>query len=230
MSNVMVTRPRSRLNAAVHRGLGYPTVCARSGIAIVATPMEEKRTRKEEEGEPVAVVAAAMVASEEEEAKGWGSGEEAWPRKGGGGGVMLEGYVLGSADGGVRGPGGVKGTRSLTDEDLEELKACLDLGFGFSYEGIPELCNTLPALELCYSMSQRFHLDDQHEQISPGDSLPFANWMISSPGSMMLPRSFLCFLSVKKRATRFHLSCLKWWIYVYGLVISNIHKNSIFFP
>ncbi|KAJ8493514.1 hypothetical protein OPV22_015235 [Ensete ventricosum] len=143
--------------------------------------MEEKRTRKEEDDEPVAVVAAAMVASEEE-AKGWGSGEEAWPRKGGGGGVMLEGYVLGSADGGVRGPGGVKGTRSLTDEDLEELKACLDLGFGFSYEGIPELCNTLPALELCYSMSQRFHLDDQHEQISPGDSLPFANWMISSPG------------------------------------------------
>uniref|UniRef100_A0A804IF22 Uncharacterized protein n=1 Tax=Musa acuminata subsp. malaccensis TaxID=214687 RepID=A0A804IF22_MUSAM len=95
---------------------------------------------------------------------------------------MLEGYVLGSADGGERGPGGVKGTRSLTDDDLEELKACLDLGFGFSYEGIPELCNTLPALELCYSMSQRFHLDDQQEQISHGDSLPFANWMISSPG------------------------------------------------
>ncbi|CAL9115881.1 unnamed protein product [Musa acuminata var. zebrina] len=150
--------------------------------------MEKKRTRKEEGDEHVTMVAAAAVASEEEakgwSERGWRSGEEAWLRKGdGGGGVMLEGYVLGSADGRERGPGGVKGTRSLTDEDLEELKACLDLGFGFSYEGIPELCNTLPALELCYSMSQRFHLDDQQEQISHGDSLPFANWMISSPGS-----------------------------------------------
>ncbi|KAI5314233.1 hypothetical protein L3X38_043409 [Prunus dulcis] len=35
--------------------------------------------------------------------------------------------------------------QSLTDEDLDELKGCLDLGFGFSYEEIPELCNTLPA-------------------------------------------------------------------------------------
>lgn len=53
-------------------------------------------------------------------------------------------------------------TKSLTDEDLDELKGCLDLGFGFSYDEIPELCNTLPALELCYSMSN--------------------NWKISSPG------------------------------------------------
>ncbi|KAL4555330.1 hypothetical protein LXL04_037947 [Taraxacum kok-saghyz] len=43
--------------------------------------------------------------------------------------------------------------KSLTDEDLDELKGCLDLGFGFSYNEIPELCNTLPTLELCYSMS-----------------------------------------------------------------------------
>ncbi|KAK6914589.1 Protein of unknown function DUF1685 [Dillenia turbinata] len=79
-------------------------------------------------------------------------------------------------------------TKSLTDEDLDELKGCLDLGFGFSYEEIPELCNTLPALELCYSMSQKF-LDDQ--QKSPPETLPdscssavgpIANWKISSPG------------------------------------------------
>ncbi|GAU12072.1 hypothetical protein TSUD_00380 [Trifolium subterraneum] len=57
-------------------------------------------------------------------------------------------------------------TKSLTDEDLDELKGCLDLGFGFNYDEIPELCNTLPALELCcYSMSEAT-----------------TNWKISSPG------------------------------------------------
>ncbi|KAM0834866.1 hypothetical protein ACQ4PT_063308 [Festuca glaucescens] len=40
-------------------------------------------------------------------------------------------------------------TRSLTEEDLEELKGCLDLGFGFAY-------NEIPRLELCYSMTRRF--------------------------------------------------------------------------
>ncbi|KAF0888805.1 hypothetical protein E2562_017800 [Oryza meyeriana var. granulata] len=78
----------------------------------------------------------------------------------------------------------------LTDDDLEELKGCVDLGFGFSYDEIPELCGTLPALELCYSMSQRF-LDEHHPQSQaplvtaappppPSPSIP--NWKISSPG------------------------------------------------
>lgn len=127
-----------------------------------------------------------------------GTLEEAWmwkgKRKGSSGGVMLEGYVDGweqGSDGGGEG-GGVGRTKSLTDEDLEELKGCLDLGFGFCYEDIPELCNTLPALELCYSMSQRF-LDEQQQSRSPESpgvvsehshscSSPIANWKISSPG------------------------------------------------
>ncbi|XWS67322.1 hypothetical protein CRYUN_Cryun05aG0277500 [Craigia yunnanensis] len=97
--------------------------------------------------------------------------------------VLLEGYVeaLDKEDELMR-------TKSLTDEDLDELKGCLDLGFGFSYEEIPELCNTLPALELCYSMSQKY-LDDQHKfpDTSPDTttesvSSPVANWKISSPG------------------------------------------------
>nr|XP_043634092.1 uncharacterized protein LOC122605246 [Erigeron canadensis] len=91
--------------------------------------------------------------------------------------VFLEGYV--DEDELVR-------AKSLTDEDLEELKGCLDLGFGFSYDEIPELCNTLPALELCYSMSQKF-LDDQQQKSPRMDdesvpSSPIANWKISSPG------------------------------------------------
>ncbi|KAJ9555446.1 hypothetical protein OSB04_010060 [Centaurea solstitialis] len=102
--------------------------------------------------------------------------------------VFLEGYIEASdEDDLVR-------AKSLTDEDLDELKGCFDLGFGFSYDEIPELCNTLPALELCYSMSQKF-LDEQQkspevveeeeldEAASPAPApAPIANWKISSPG------------------------------------------------
>ncbi|KAG5226438.1 hypothetical protein OIU76_028665 [Salix suchowensis] len=99
--------------------------------------------------------------------------------------VLLEGYVEGSSNN----EDDLKRTKSLTDDDLDELKGCLDLGFGFSYDEIPELCNTLPALELCYSMSQKF-LDEHQkppERSSPADSeaassSPIANWKISSPG------------------------------------------------
>lgn len=100
--------------------------------------------------------------------------------------VLLEGYVeaIGDEDDLVR-------TKSLTDEDLDELKGCLDLGFGFSYEEIPELCNTLPALELCYSMSRKFNdesLKSPERELEAPDTLlepaasPVANWRISSPG------------------------------------------------
>lgn len=95
--------------------------------------------------------------------------------------VLLEGYV--EED--------LARSKSLSDEDLEELKGCLDLGFGFSYEEIPELCNTLPALELCYSMSQKFMDNSPPSPSSSSSSSPsphslstasIANWKISSPG------------------------------------------------
>ncbi|CAK9324877.1 unnamed protein product [Citrullus colocynthis] len=99
--------------------------------------------------------------------------------------VLLEGFVEDEDD--------LMRTKSLTDEDLDELKGCVDLGFGFSYDEIPELCNTLPALELCYSMSQKYMDDHQKSPESspfsavPADSgssvsSPIANWKISSPG------------------------------------------------
>uniref|UniRef100_A0ACD5X4J1 Uncharacterized protein n=1 Tax=Avena sativa TaxID=4498 RepID=A0ACD5X4J1_AVESA len=120
--------------------------------------------------------------------------EAAWPRRTARP-VVLAGED-GSPDGTAAGAGdpGVGRARSLTDDDLEELKGCVDLGFGFSYDEIPELCGTLPALELCYSMSQRF-LDEHQsppkaEQVvpepapvvpaSPAQSIP--NWKISCPG------------------------------------------------
>jgi hypothetical protein len=73
---------------------------------------------------------------------------------------------------------GVGRSRSLTGDDLEELKGCADLGFGFSYDEIPELRDTLPALELCYSMSQRLLDDADPAPATP----PVTNWKISSPG------------------------------------------------
>ncbi|KAJ0261938.1 hypothetical protein HA466_0049600 [Hirschfeldia incana] len=96
--------------------------------------------------------------------------------------VLLEGYVEAQDD-----QEDLTRAKSLTDDDLEELKGCLDLGFGFSYDEIPELCNTLPALELCYSMSQKYLDDKQNHQedspLSPPTTTgPVANWKISSPG------------------------------------------------
>lgn len=105
--------------------------------------------------------------------------------------VLLEGYVE-SAD-----EDDLTRTKSLTDEDLDELKGCLDLGFGFSYDEIPELCNTLPALELCYSMSQKYMDDHQKSpessQAAATDSCssvssPIASWRISGPGE------YVCFV------------------------------------
>lgn len=101
--------------------------------------------------------------------------------------VLLEGYVETLAT--LDNQDDLTRSKSLTDDDLEDLKGCLDLGFGFSYNEIPELCNTLPALELCYSMSQRFSDDKQNSNKSPESSSvdhspspPIANWKISSPG------------------------------------------------
>ncbi|CAA7027314.1 unnamed protein product [Microthlaspi erraticum] len=108
--------------------------------------------------------------------------------------VLLEGYVEAATA-----LDDLTSAKSLTDDDLEELKGCLDLGFGFSYDEIPELCNTLPALELCYSMSQKFlddnkqnHLkspevssveeDSSSPQPTTTTTSPIANWKISSPG------------------------------------------------
>ncbi|CAL9781433.1 uncharacterized protein LOC103970739 [Musa acuminata AAA Group] len=163
-----------------------------SPVSMPSSPAAEESGEMEVE-EPMV---APMEEEEREEVnahwRGWRE-REPWPRKSGG--VMLEGYVD-AGDGGDLASGGVARTKSLTDEDLEELKGCLDLGFGFSYEEIPELCNTLPALELCYSMSQRFLDEQQQQQLSldrssssesmdlcpSPPSPPIANWRISSPG------------------------------------------------
>ncbi|KAI3448710.1 hypothetical protein Pfo_005375 [Paulownia fortunei] len=43
----------------------------------------------------------------------------------------------------------------LTDEDLNELKGCIELGFGFNEEDGQRLCTTIPALDLYFAVNRQ---------------------------------------------------------------------------
>lgn len=51
------------------------------------------------------------------------------------------------------GHGGLEG-RSLTDEDLDELKGSIELGFGFNEEDVQKLSGTLPALDFFFAINR----------------------------------------------------------------------------
>ncbi|GLT73730.1 hypothetical protein SLA2020_455680 [Shorea laevis] len=54
---------------------------------------------------------------------------------------------------------GLKRSVSLTDDDMQELKGCIDLGFGFAPEspGLdPKLSDTLPALEFFCAVNRHY--------------------------------------------------------------------------
>ncbi|XP_073045418.1 uncharacterized protein [Primulina eburnea] len=44
----------------------------------------------------------------------------------------------------------------ITDEDMNELKGCIELGFGFNEEDGQRLCPTIPALDLYFAVSRQF--------------------------------------------------------------------------
>ncbi|XXG86665.1 hypothetical protein AAC387_Pa11g1516 [Persea americana] len=49
-------------------------------------------------------------------------------------------------------------SKSVTDEDLDELKACIELGFGFdSPVRDRRLSDTLPALDLYYAVTKQYN-------------------------------------------------------------------------
>ncbi|XP_060218205.1 uncharacterized protein LOC132645308 [Lycium barbarum] len=64
----------------------------------------------------------------------------------------------------------------LTDEDLNELKGCIELGFGFNEEEGQRLCNTLPALDLYFAVNRQYLTSPMS---SPGSN----KGSLSSPGS-----------------------------------------------
>ncbi|KAH6819110.1 1-phosphatidylinositol-4 [Perilla frutescens var. hirtella] len=49
-----------------------------------------------------------------------------------------------------------KSDENLTDEDLNELKGCIELGFGFNAEEGQRLCTTIPALDLYFAVNRQF--------------------------------------------------------------------------
>lgn len=51
---------------------------------------------------------------------------------------------------------GIHETDDLTDEDLNELKGCIELGFGFNEEDGQRLCDTIPALDLYFAVNRQF--------------------------------------------------------------------------
>ncbi|KAL2478095.1 hypothetical protein Fot_47109 [Forsythia ovata] len=51
---------------------------------------------------------------------------------------------------------GIHETDDLTDEDLNELKGCIELGFGFNEEEGQGLCGTIPALDLYFAVNRQF--------------------------------------------------------------------------
>ncbi|KAL3722396.1 hypothetical protein ACJRO7_034723 [Eucalyptus globulus] len=55
--------------------------------------------------------------------------------------------------------GSFKGRRaSVTDDDLDELKGCIELGFGFDSPRVdPKLSDTFPALELYHAVNKQYH-------------------------------------------------------------------------
>lgn len=100
-------------------------------------------------------------------------------------------------------------TKSVTDDDLDELKACIELGFGFdSPEVDPKLSDTLPALGFYYAVINNKQYNDVawklsnsteasdsgSSPLSPADSPRLApgtnNRSIFSPGRILIRTPF----------------------------------------
>lgn len=73
--------------------------------------------------------------------------DEAWQRRKG------KGRKEGCSGGGS----GLGRSRSISDEDLEELRGCMDLGFGFDSPEIdPKLSDTFPALGFYHAVNKQY--------------------------------------------------------------------------
>ncbi|CAI0433907.1 unnamed protein product [Linum tenue] len=87
----------------------------------------------------------------------------------------------------------MESSEDLTDEDLNELKGCIELGFGFNEEKGQHLTNTFPALDLYFAVNRqlspspvstpnRRSLERQQTLDSP-KSDPEKDWKICNPGT-----------------------------------------------
>lgn len=80
----------------------------------------------------------------------------------------------------------------LTDEDLKELKGCIELGFGFNAEDGQRLCTTIPALDLYFAVNRQFLTSPLPSPSSGGAATPIGGAAaIPSPTPTLSPGS--CF-------------------------------------
>jgi hypothetical protein len=76
----------------------------------------------------------------------------------------------------------IRRNKSLSDEDLEELKGCFDLGFGFGVDSPdvdPKLSETIPALGLYYAVNRQY--SNSLSRSSSSSSLMASDSEIESP-------------------------------------------------
>lgn len=92
-----------------------------------------------------------------------------------------------------------EGDGAITDEDLNELKGCIELGFGFKEEDGQQLCNTLPALDLYFAVNRQVSLSPVSTPQSHGSTSSLGSrssfesprsesdtWKICSPGKIIM--------------------------------------------
>ncbi|KAF8406316.1 hypothetical protein HHK36_008402 [Tetracentron sinense] len=73
-------------------------------------------------------------------------------------------------------------SKSVTDEDLDELKACIELGFGFDSPNMDQrLSDTFPALGLYYAVNKHYN-----DTVSKSPSTVFENDVSSPIGSPLI--------------------------------------------
>ena len=95
--------------------------------------------------------------------------EEAWRRR-------KDDYVTGKSH---------RLTKSLSEDDLQELKACIELGFGFNSPEIdPKLTNTIPALEFYHAVNKQY---DRSLSRSSSSSSVASDGDSRSPGTIFEP-------------------------------------------
>ncbi|KAK6163136.1 hypothetical protein DH2020_002977 [Rehmannia glutinosa] len=81
---------------------------------------------------------------------------------------------------------GGRTTNNLTDEDLNELKGCIELGFGFNQEHGQRLSTAIPALDLYFAVNRNKQLSTG----SPTASSPASSGSARSLGSSSTLSSF----------------------------------------
>lgn len=77
-------------------------------------------------------------------------------------------------------------SKSFSEDDLDELKACIELGFGFDSPEIdPKLTDTIPALELYHAVNKQYN--NHSLSRSSSSSSIFSDSDISSPSTIFNP-------------------------------------------